>query len=272
MMAADVEPGAEMIRRGDWGERRDWFEFAVGAPHCDALVATVGDEVVGTGVGTRHGPVGWVGTIFVSSEHRRQGIGQALSAAVCERLEAAGCRSLVLVATDLGRPVYERLGFEETAWYRIFERHGTDRSTGTGDPLVRPFATEDLPAAIELDRAATGEDRRLTLTVAGEEPGGLAVVSPSGELRGFALRAPWGGVATIAPEADDAMRLLHERLRAAGPGHLLRTGLVETNHDGRARLEADGWRDARRVVRMGRGEPVRWSPRSIWGQWGMAVG
>jgi predicted N-acetyltransferase YhbS len=272
MTPDDVEPATAALVRGDWGERRAWFEFAVRAGHCDPIVAVVDDEVVGTGVGTRHGTVGWVGTIFVADEHRRKGIGQALSAAVCDGLEAAGCRTLVLVATELGRPVYERLGFREATWYRILEREA-DADGDTEAPAgVRAFTAADLEAAARIDREATGEDRRATIEVCAREPGGLAVEGPAGDLRGFALRAPWGGVATIAPDPDDAIALVRARLRAAVPGHMLRTGLVEMNTEGLSRAQRDGWTESRRVLRMGRGDPLDWHPDSIWGQWGMAVG
>jgi GNAT superfamily N-acetyltransferase len=270
MTLDDVEPATAALLRGDWGERRAWFEFTVRAEHCDPIVAVVDGEVVGTGVGTRHGTAGWVGTIFVAAEHRRKGIGQALSAAVSEGLEAAGCRTQVLVATELGRPVYERLGFGEATWYRILEREAEADDGSVG--RVRPFEAADLDAAAELDRQATGEARRATIEVCAREPGGLAVAGHDGALRGWAMRAPWGGVAAIAPDPDDGMRLLRARLRAAPSGHLLRTGLVESNAEGLRRLVAEGWRESRRIVRMERGDPLEWHPDAIWGQWGMAIG
>jgi hypothetical protein len=188
-------------------------------------------------------------------------------------LERAGCRSLVLAASTEGRPVYERLGFIERAWYRVFEHDGLrPEEAGPPDPDVRPFTPGDLPAANALDRAATGEDRALTIAACAREPGGLALAAPGGPLRAWALRAPWGGVATIAPGIDDGLRMLRARLRVAGPHHPVRTGLVESNHRGIERLVGDGWSEVRGIVRMERGDPVDWRPDAIWGQWGFAVG
>jgi predicted N-acetyltransferase YhbS len=273
MTAADVDGATAALIRGDWGERRTWFAFAVEHPGCDPFVAADGDEVVGTGVATRHGSVGWVGTIYVAPGWRRQGLGAALSLVVCEALEAAGCRTLVLAASTEGRPVYERLGFRESAWYRVLEHEGLDpAAAGPPDPDVRAFIAEDLAAAGVLDRAATGEDRALTIAACAREPGGLALAASNGPLRAFALRAPWGGVATISPSIDDAVRMLRARLRVAGPGHAVRTGLVDVNVAGLDRLGQDGWTEIRRIVRMERGEPIAWHPEAIWGQWGFAVG
>jgi len=105
MTAADTEPAAELLRRGDWGERLIFFDWAIGQPTLAPLVAERDGEIVGTGVGSAHGRVGWVGTIFVAPERRGSGLGRAMTRAVIDELEARGCRTLVLIATSMGRPV-----------------------------------------------------------------------------------------------------------------------------------------------------------------------
>lgn len=274
MTAADLEPAVAAVLDGGWGDRRAWFEFALGHPACDPLVAVDGDAIVGTGAGTRNGPAGWVGTIFVAPERRREGIGLALSAAVCARLEAAGCRTLLLVATEQGRPVYARLGFEVETWYRILEHDGTGRPAGTsasGAEPVRPFGPADVAEAAALDRAATGEDRSHLLAAFASLPGGLALRA-AGSLTGFVVRAPWGGGATVVATLSGAERLLATRLATAGPGHPVRAGLLEPNEAGLRRLAELGWREVYRVPRMRRGEPLDWRPDWIWGQFNFAVG
>jgi GNAT superfamily N-acetyltransferase len=291
MTRADLEPSVAAVLAGGWGDRRAWFEFALGHPACDPLVAVDDGVIVGTGAGTRNGVAGWVGTIFVVPERRRAGLGTALTEAACERLEAAGCRTLLLVASDEGRPVYERLGFVEDAWYRILEAPGTGAPGGgsaeqtrvvDGPPpvaaggalgaAIRRFLPADVPEAAGLDAAATGEDRGHLLAAFATVRGGLALRAADGALRGFVVRAPWGGGATIALTGHDAVALLETRRRMADPSRLVRAGLVESNEAGRQLLHAGGWRDAYRVIRMRRGEAVDWHPERIWGQFNFALG
>ncbi len=272
MTSVDVAPAAAAVLRGDWGERSSWFAFAVEHPSCDPVVAVDGDEIVGTGVGTRHGAVGWVGTIFVAPERRGQGLGLELSRVVADGLVAAGCRSLVLAATPAGRPVYERLGFAETDAYVVLAHDGVPSTALTPvDPDIRPFARPDLHQALTLDRAATGEDRSAVLAAMIDLPGGLALCDARGSLRGFVLRGPWPGGATIAPDPDDALCIARARL-AAHPNGRVVTGLLASNRGGLERFAADGWTEIRRVVRMERGEALDWRPDWIWGQLSFALG
>jgi hypothetical protein len=60
MSRADVQPAAEAVRRGGWGERGPFFAFAVDHTECVAIVAEMDGEIVGTGVGRRPAP--WAGS------------------------------------------------------------------------------------------------------------------------------------------------------------------------------------------------------------------
>ena len=79
MTQRDVAPAAEALLRGQWGDRRAFFDFAVRHPECEPMVAEVGRTIAGTVVATRHGFTGWIGLVFVSEDQRRAGLGSALT-------------------------------------------------------------------------------------------------------------------------------------------------------------------------------------------------
>ena len=276
MLAADVDAATALILGEDWGDRRTWFEFATSQAECHPVVAIVDDEVVGTGVGSANGPVGWVGTIFVASARRRTGLGQGLTEAVCEALDAAGCRILVLVSTDEGLPLYERLGFRLQTHYRILEAPGLPRrelsAAEAGGPRVRAFRAGDLEAMARLDQAATGEDRSHALRRFATPQSSKVLAMPDGTIAGFVVRAPWGGGATIAAAPDAAMRILDARRRAAGLAGRVRVGLLEENAAGLDLLERAGLHPVWSAPRLARGEPLEWRPDWIWGQFNHAMG
>jgi GNAT superfamily N-acetyltransferase len=282
MTAADVAPASAAILADDWGDRASWFAFAVASPHCRVFVAEADDgAIAGTGVATLNGPVAWIGTIWVASTWRGHGLGRALTEAPIDAATDAGCRTLVLVATERGRPLYERLGFEVQTWYRTLEATGLGggggppdipAATATPDRRVRAWRPADLDGMAALDAAVTGEDRRHLLEAFAAPDGTRVVVGDDDRPLGFVVRAPWGGGATIAPAVEDAMTLLDARRAAYPADRRVRAGIVLENEAGAARLAAAGWTEAWRAPRLVRGAPLTWAPTGIWGQFNHAVG
>lgn len=278
MVGADIAPVMEMTVRGKWRAREPWFEFAVSQSACFPILAEENGVPVGTGIGTVNGPAGWVATIFVDPERRGRGLGRSLTQAVIDRLEAAGCRTLVLVATDEGRRLYERMGFEVDSRYHVLEVPGLDPGApGTvavapWDGHVRAFEAGDLESIAALDRAATGEDRRHALArFAAPESAKVAIRSDDG-LDGFVVRAAWGGGATIARTPGAALAILDARRRAAGPDDVVRLGVLEENSVGLELLVKAGVTEAWSAPRMIRGAPLEWRPAWIWGQFNYGMG
>lgn len=280
MLAADVDPATEMILRHGWGVRREWLRFATRDDRCHPLVAVADGEIVATGVGTANGAVGWLGSVFVAPARRGQGLGRAITQAVLGWLESAGCGTVVLVATTEGRRLYERMGFEVQAMYRILEAPGLPEADVSGDAgtaagtglAVRAFRPIDVDAMAGMDAAATGEDRRHAIERLAAPDTARVVTDAGARLRGFMVRPPWGGGATIAETPDDALAMITARRRTAGPEGKVRVGVLDANGEGLARLAAEGFTDAWSAPRMTRGAPIDWRPERIWGQFNLALG
>jgi GNAT superfamily N-acetyltransferase len=281
MTLDDVEPAADVLVGGGWGDRRAFFRFAIEQPGLTPLLAEADDRIAGTGVATVNGPVGWIGMIFVDEGLRGRGIGTALTAAVVDRLEAAGCATLSLIATPLGRPIYERLGFAALTEYRILVAPGGAATAGPGTEQpeassaasrLRPYEPADLPAILTLDRAATGEERGHLLRAVIGSGGAVVAVRPGGEIVGFDARAPWGTHPTIAPGLVDGVRLVEARRARGAIGSEVRTALLAENRAGIATLQNLGWRPDLAVARMTQGASIGWEPRAIWGQFNYAIG
>ena len=270
MTPADVERASAVVRRGGWGDREAFFRWAAGQPTCRPFVAEADGEIVGTGVGTVNGAAGWVGTIFVDPAWRGRGLGVALTRHVVDALASAGCRTLLLVASEAGRPLYERLGFEVVTHYHVLAAAASP--SRPPDPAVRRLGPADLDAVLALDRLATDEDRSALLRsfVVSPNPGWV-LDGPDRRLRGFVALAPWSGGAAIALEPVDGVRLLEHR-RAVTTSARVRSGLLAENVEGRRRLAALGWHEEWRAPRMIRGEPLEWRPEAIWGQFSWALG
>lgn len=283
MSPVDLEPAADLLRRGDFGDRLDFFRWAIDRPWMDVLVAVDGDRILGTGTGSHHGRSGWVGVIFVTPDERGAGLGRRITRAVLDRLEQRGARTQILIASPMGRPIYEREGF------RVLDRQvrftidglppdGTDQTDGThrtgADPRIRPFREDDRPAVEAIDRAATGEDRRAVLDALVDPASTLVATGGDGDstVRGFLARAPWRGGALIAPDPTDALRLLECRRRSTGVSGKAGAGVLAGNERGREALRAAGWEEELGGTRMIRGDALDWQPDAIFGQFNGALG
>ena len=270
MTAADVEPITAAFLREDWGDRRLTLEFVSRHPQTRGFVADADGDVVGTGVACLNGPVAWIGTVWVDPAWRQRGIGMALTEAAIDAADDAGCRTLLLVATDAGRRLYEKIGFEVQTTYRILEAPGLGERPV--DPRIRAYQPTDLPAMAALATAASGEDRAHLLQAFASAATTQCLTLDDGALAGFVVRAPWGGGQTIAPGLDDGLAILHHRRMGRTPAERIRAGLLAENVAGLERLAAVGWTEAWHAPRLIRGEPIAWNPEAIWGQFNFALG
>ena len=74
------------------------------------------------------------------------------------------------------------------------------------------------------------------------------------------------------PRLEDAEAILHARRVGRDGEHRIRAGLLVENEAGLERLLATGWTESWRAPRLIRGEPLRWQPEAIWGQFNHALG
>jgi GNAT superfamily N-acetyltransferase len=273
MTPADVDAATEMILANNWGVRREWLQFAATEPACNPIVAEADGAIVGTGVGTASGPAGWIGTIFIAPDRRGQGLGRAITQVIIDGLEAAGARTLVLVATSEGRRLYERMGFEVQTRYRILEAPGLPEGRNPGTSTgVRAFEAADLDRLLALDRQGTGEDRTHAIRRFATRETARVLPGIDGAIDAFVIRAPWGGGATVARSSDAALAIATARRMSAGPTGRVRVGLLDENAEGLARLAAEGFTPSWSAPRMIRGEALSWHPEWIWGQFNHAMG
>jgi hypothetical protein len=169
-----------------------------------------------------------------------------------------------LLATEAGRPVYERLGFVAGQRYGAFAWPPAGLEPGAA---VVPMQLGHLPAVCALDRDATGEDRsRFIESLAA----GGWVAARDADVVGFHLACPWGGGPTIARDAASGLALF--RLAASRRRRLSRTvGLPESNTAAGALLAGLGITAERFVTRMWLGTPPRWCPDMIFGVFNFGV-
>jgi predicted N-acetyltransferase YhbS len=183
------------------------IRYARDALRGEIFVAIAAGRVVGASSCVPFGKhTGWLGGVAVSPAYRRRGIGSALTHAAQKWLRARGVQTTFLLATELGRPIYERLGFQKEEDYAFFTIPDNRPVLGPAQ-YVRVGRTEDLPAVLSIDREATGEDRSLLLGT--YWPRGCLVSEVDGAIQGFHARSDWEvGGATVSRSKAAGLELL----------------------------------------------------------------
>jgi GNAT superfamily N-acetyltransferase len=89
-------------------------------PECVVYLGYADGDAVVSGLGWRTGRTIGVYSIATIESARRRGYGAAMTARVVADGVAAGCDVAVLQASEMGRPIYERLGFRTVVSYAAY--------------------------------------------------------------------------------------------------------------------------------------------------------
>jgi GNAT superfamily N-acetyltransferase len=164
--------------------------------------------LAGAVVLTRYGAeLASVGMMLVAARHGRRGLGRALMEHL---LAEAGDATVTLVATDLGEPLYDKLGFRTirrsaafTGRFRAAPAAGTGTDSRTADNSkmrTRPATTTaDMASIIDVDKSAFGADRSHLLRRLPAFAEQLLVLETEHGITGFAAAWPNHTSTVIGP-------------------------------------------------------------------------
>lgn len=107
----DIEQVRHLQPKG-WDDIKHFFRFFHEQSFCHPVVAIVNHKIVGVANGILNSGTGWLSHIIVDHDYRRRGIGYQLTEHIMEFLSSYGCKTQLLIATELGEPVYRKFGFK----------------------------------------------------------------------------------------------------------------------------------------------------------------
>jgi GNAT superfamily N-acetyltransferase len=122
--AAGVEDHRNVVTEGFGSHPAVAFGTTCGElldrPECVVYVGYADGAAVASGLGWRTGRTIGVYAIATIPAARRRGYGAAMTARVVTDGVATGCDAAALQASELGRPIYERLGFRVDVRYTSY--------------------------------------------------------------------------------------------------------------------------------------------------------
>ncbi len=217
-----------------WSPEKAKWSLLLAAAEPFGVDAPDGRGLAGAVVLARYGAdLASAGMMLVAARYARRGLGRALMEHL---LAQAGSATVTLFATDLGRPLYEKLGFQAirrsvsfVGRFQPARDNDNKRDAGRviGGAILpgikkddaekygsRPATEADMAAILETDKAAFGADRGHLLTRLPGLATGIRVLETAGHgITGYA--AAWLPDVTstvlgpvVAPDAESAKLLI----------------------------------------------------------------
>lgn len=229
------------------------YSYHFNLPYFYAVVALVDNEIAGTGMAIINKTVAWLGTIIVKENYRNRGIGNAITSHLISIAERQGVATVLLTASDMGKPIYEKLGFKTDVHYIIFKPNEV-ATISCSNHFIRNIEKQEFNEIYELDFSISGEDRTELLTNNMQD----GIMYWDNGLKGFYL-PNFGKGLIIANDHSAGIELLKLKIiKEKSPICVPETNVGAINF-----LLSIGYSQFSKIPRMFLGENVEWKPECI---------
>jgi hypothetical protein len=242
-----------------WTDIVPEYELYVRKKFCFPIKAMLDNEMVGIGTLIVFESTAWLAHIIVDINHRNSGIGFQITEKLINDGTDKSAETFLLIATELGFPVYKKFGFSAVSAYSFLKREKPWRDSLLS-PNIFPYENSFESKIYELDEKISAENRRALLT---DFLKNALIYIKDNSLQGFYL--PHLGEGLILASTTEAglelMKIKYSKVdKAVLPGQ---------NHAGTDFLKQNGFTlsDAK-GTRMILGKEMEWKPTEIFSRIG----
>jgi len=238
------------------------FKLYTLADFCFPIKITIHKKIVGIGSAIIHKDSAWLAHIVVHPDHRNQGIGTLVTKSLIDLILSKSCDTIYLIATELGEPIYKKLGFEPETAYLLFNDIKTTAAFTNSKNIV-PFTPKFKEEILTIDRQVSGENRIVLLEQYLSD--GFVYVQ-NNRVTGFYLPTCKEGliIATSHTAGQELMKLrLTTKENASFP--IENASAIEF-------MSQNNFKASRTVKRMRLGKPRNWQPSNIYNRIGGNLG
>ena len=217
---ADIPDVVRLSARIGWDYSEEEMEVVLRSGRFFAHRTPEG-KVVSTAALFPYSTLASLGVVMVDPDYRRRGLATRLVSACIEEVPD---RPILLVATEKGKPLYEKLGFKTvgTLDKLVAKRYTGGLGKTAHQGTVHPVSKKDIEEIIDLDEKAFGARReRLLRLRIGQASIGAVLRNRAGKAAGFALGVPGPELMVIGPVVapdEEAAALLIDRIAGWAPG------------------------------------------------------
>ncbi len=161
LIKSDISSLFDLIPPG-WDTALPAIEFYTYSNFCLPFKISINNKIAGTGTAIIHNQTAWLAHIIVHPEYRNRGLGKIITEHLVDTAYSKNCETIYLLATELGEPVYKKLGFETEAKY-VFYLGNRSLSPLIQSENIVLFKNEFKDQISDLDLHTSGEDRMFHL-------------------------------------------------------------------------------------------------------------
>ncbi|MDR2920857.1 MAG: GNAT family N-acetyltransferase [Tannerella sp.] len=158
----DDVPVLSPLQPNGWVDIRPVFDFYIDSSFCFPIKVVTDHSIVGLGVVIIHNDVAWLAHVIVHPDYRCRGIGLQIVRTLIGIIKDNGCSTTYLIATDLGEPVYKKVGFITETTYLVHKDIVALKDRAISDQIHR-YKDKYREQLLGLDRKTSGEDRMMHL-------------------------------------------------------------------------------------------------------------
>jgi GNAT superfamily N-acetyltransferase len=158
MIQSDLQQIKHLQPEG-WSDIVTEFEFYINSDFCTPIKLELDGIIVGVGASIAFEKTAWLAHIIVDTNYRNKGIGYDIVNELIYRLKRDfSTETFLLIATELGRPLYLKFGFKDVSNYLFMKREQPWKEQPIS-PKIADFQEEFRSSIYDIDLQASGEHR-----------------------------------------------------------------------------------------------------------------
>lgn len=264
LTAADVTGAQSLSTEAGWNQTADDWRMLIGLSPQGCIGIEIDGEIASSAVLTCYGAqLAWIGMVLTRIKYRGRGYAMRLLKECLRLADELGVESVKLDATNLGQPLYEKLGFRAEQPVERWWRAGLQDATAS--------STQAPPAANwkAADSNAFGVDRSALLAKLAKRNAPLTI-NDSYLLTRAGREISYLGPA-VCNSQTTARKLIGHALQNPSSGGWF-WDLLLANKPAISLAKELGFEPKRHLLRMVRGKDIRGNEEAIYALAGFELG
>jgi ribosomal protein S18 acetylase RimI-like enzyme len=247
-----------------WGDIIKPHQFYLSHSFCRTIKVVIDGKLAGIGTGIKHKNSSWLAHIIVHKNYRERGIGKCIVCELVSQLQSdMKINTISLMATDLGFPLYKKVGFREQTDYDFYMKPGDFSVDYQLSDSIVPYDNYMEEEVLQIDKNISGEERAGVLKEFLSE---ASIYRKSGEITGLYIPSLGDGFIGAVKETA-GIELLKLKLQNCNKIVIPNENIAAGDF-----LESIGFIKKEKARRMILGDTFIWKPDCIFNRIGGNLG